>query len=92
MLAKPRKKLASLVAVVALAAVGAGCGSNPPCETDLSQVDKARSEAKAAEMKLEEAQSQKAQLERQIADEKARHGELEAKKAELEAKIEELGR
>ena len=40
---------------------------------------------------LEEAEAQKAQLERQIQQEKARKQELEARKAELMAQIEELG-
>jgi hypothetical protein len=90
MLAKPLRKLAPVVAIAVLVAVGAGCSSNPPCETDLSAVDGARSAAEAADMKLDEAKAQKDRLEQQIADEKARQEELEARKAELEAEIAEL--
>ena len=58
----------SALAVVAasLAAFVLGCGSNPPCEIDISAVDAARSDAKAAEAALDEAESQKAQLQQQI--------------------------
>jgi septal ring factor EnvC (AmiA/AmiB activator) len=90
MSAFPRKT--ALIAVAAsLSAFAMGCGSNPPCEIDISAVDSARSEAKAADAALEEAESQKAQLERQIQQEKARKAELEARKRELMAQIEELG-
>jgi len=91
MLANPLRKLAPAVALAVLVAVGAGCGSNPPCDTDIAAVDAARSAAATAEDKLEDAKSQKTQLENQISAETDRKAELEAKKAELEAKIAELG-
>ena len=84
------KKTALLGAVALLTAVSVGCSSNPPCETDLSAVDAARSDAGSAESRLEEATRQKSQLERQLADETARKAELEAKIAELNAQIAEL--
>jgi septal ring factor EnvC (AmiA/AmiB activator) len=86
-----RLRESALAAVAAsLAAFATGCGSNPPCEIDISAVDAARSEAKAAETALEEAESQKAQLQRQIDKENARKQELENRKRELLAAIEEL--
>jgi hypothetical protein len=91
MSANSRKKALSLAAVAAFALVGAGCGSNPPCEVDIATVDAARSAATTSEMKLEEAQRKQAELERQVEAEAARQAELVKRKAELEAKIAELG-
>jgi septal ring factor EnvC (AmiA/AmiB activator) len=79
-----------LATVALLAAAGAGCGSNPPCETDISAVDAARTEAQSAESRLEEARRQKAQLEQQLATEQSRKAELERKLAELKAEIAKL--
>ncbi|MEZ5063917.1 MAG: hypothetical protein R3B81_04240 [bacterium] len=90
MSANPLKCVAGVATGALLMLAATGCGSNPPCETDLAAVDAARSAAKAAEMQLEDAKSQKAQLEQQIAAERARSGELEKQKAELEAQIREL--
>ena len=84
------KESALAAAAASLAVFAFGCGSNPPCEIDISTVDAARSEAKAAETSLEEAESQKAQLERQIDEEKARQKKLENRKQELLAQIAEL--
>ncbi|MGH2570125.1 MAG: hypothetical protein ACRDGR_02790 [bacterium] len=89
--AVPSKKIAAAALVGALVAIVTGCGSNPPCEIDISAVDAARSQAKAAESAIEEAESQKAQLERQIQEEQVRKQELEARKQELQAQLEALG-
>lgn len=91
MSAKPLKSIAVLALVACAAMWSAGCSSNPPCETDLAAVDAARSAAKAADAKMLEAESQKEQLERQLAAEQLRRTELERQKAELEALIAELG-
>jgi uncharacterized protein HemX len=91
MSAKPLKSIAMLALAAGVAVWSAGCSSNPPCETDLAAVDAARSSAKAADAKMQEAKSQKDQLERQLAAEKARKAELEKQKAELEKQIAELG-
>jgi uncharacterized protein YdaU (DUF1376 family) len=91
MSAKSRWKAASFLVSAAFAIAGAGCGSNPPCQTDIATVDAARSAAKSAEAKLEEAKQHQADLQRQIQAEQARQKDLEQRKAELEAKISELG-
>lgn len=91
MSAKPLKSVAVLTMATCVALWSAGCSSNPPCETDLAGVDAARSTAKAADAKMQEAKSQQEQLERQLAAEKARTAELERQKAELEQQIAELG-
>jgi len=91
MSAKPLKSIAMLTLAACVVVWSAGCSSNPPCETDLAGVDAARSSAKAADAKMQEANSQKEQLERQLAAEKARTAELEKQKAELEQQIAELG-
>jgi hypothetical protein len=87
MSAKPLKKAAALLAATACLLVGAGCGSNPPCDTDLAAVDAARSTAKAADAKLEEAKRQQSDLQKQLDAEKKRKADLEARKAELEKQI-----
>ena len=92
MSAKSRWKAASLfLAGAAFVVASAGCGSNPPCQTDIATVDSARTAAKAAEQKLEQAKQRKADLEQQIEAEKARQQDLEKRKAELETKISDLG-
>jgi len=91
MSAVPVKKTALTVGAALVAAFGVGCGSNPPCEIDISTVDSARSSAKSAEAKLEDAEAQKAQLEKQIQEENARQSELENRKRKLMAQIDELG-
>ena len=80
------------VAAIALVALSAGCGSAPPCETDLTVVDAARVEAQAAEQKLAAAEREKQQLQEALAAEQARKAELERRQAELEAKISELSK
>jgi len=57
-----RKGLAAL-AIAALATVGTGCSSNPPCETDIAAVEAARQAAEAAEAKYQAAQREKQQRE-----------------------------
>jgi sRNA-binding protein len=91
MSASPLKKLTLLSVGAALLGAGLGCGSNPPCDTDISAVDAARSRAQKAQARLEEAKAQKEQLQRELAEAKARREKLEKRKAELEAKIRELG-
>lgn len=91
MSANPLRKALLLLAAGAFVATAAGCGSNPPCETDLAAVDAARSRAQAAERKLEDAKGQMKELEKQIAAEKARKESLAEKKDELKEKIKELG-
>ena len=90
MSAKPLRVAFLMLAAGVLAVTAIGCGSNPPCETDLSAVDAARSQAGSAEQALEDAQSQKAQLEQQVADEAARKEELEQRKQDLMDQIKEL--
>ena len=85
------KKAAWLVALVAFALAAAGCGSNPPCQTDIATVDAARSAATASEADLEEAQRRQAELARQADEELARQQELVRRKVELQAQIDELG-
>jgi septal ring factor EnvC (AmiA/AmiB activator) len=85
----------TLVAAATLGAIaifGAGCGSNPPCETNLAAVDAARKSAADAETRLAQLKQQKQQLEQQIVQEKSRQDELAKQKAELEAKIAELSK
>ena len=81
--------IAGFAAVVVL---GAGCSSNPPCETNIAAVDTARQAAAAAEAKLADAERQKQVLQEQLEAETARKAELAARKAELEAKIAELSK
>ncbi|GJM43666.1 MAG: hypothetical protein DHS20C21_05080 [Gemmatimonadota bacterium] len=90
MSAKPLRRIGLLLAASTFALTSAGCGSNPPCETDLAAVDAARGAAKTAESKLTAAKTQQADLQTQIDAEKAKQAELAARKAELEAKIAEL--
>ena len=80
------------VAAVVLVTMSAGCGSAPPCETDLTAVDAARLEAQAAEQKLATAEREKKQLQEALAAEQARKAELEQRAAELEARISELSK
>ena len=91
MSAKPLRKVPLLLAAGVFVVAAAGCGSNPPCETDLAAVDAARSRAQAADKKLEDAKAQKTELEQQVAAEKARMESLTEKKDELQTKIKELG-
>jgi uncharacterized protein YlxW (UPF0749 family) len=88
---KTRSKVILSVATVLFGLAGAGCGSNPPCQTDIAAVDAARGAAQTAEAKLEEAKRRQADLQNQIQAEQARQQELKQRKAELEAKIAELG-
>ena len=90
MSAKPLRVAFLMLAAGALAVTAVGCGSNPPCETDLSAVDAARSQAGAAEQQLENVQSQKTQLEQQVADEAAKKDQLEERKQDLLDQIKEL--
>jgi hypothetical protein len=91
MSAIPWKKVTPLLTAASFVVLSAGCGSKPPCDTDISAVDAARSDAESADRALEDARAQKDRLEKQVAAEKARTSELEREKAELTAKIEELG-
>jgi len=81
-----------VVALFVAAILGSGCGSNPPCETDLAAVDAARKSAADAQARLDDLKRQKEQLEAQLAQEKTRNEELAKRKAELEAKIAELSK
>jgi hypothetical protein len=91
MSAKPLRRALLLLAAGVFVAAAAGCGSNPPCETDLAAVDAARSQAQAAEKKLQDAKDQKKELEQKIAAEKARKESLAKQKDDLQKKIKELG-
>lgn len=91
MSAKPLRRAMLLLAAGVFLAAAAGCGSNPPCETDLAAVDAARSQAQAAQKKLKDAKAQKTELEKKIAAEEARKESLAQKKDELQKKIKELG-
>jgi hypothetical protein len=83
MLARSPKWIAIVAAAGGVAT--AGCGStNPPCPTDLAEVEAARKEAQSAEQRVAELNSRKEQLESQIAAEDARRAELERRKAELQ--------
>ena len=85
-----RLKWVVVPAVIGCLAV-AGCGStNPPCVTDLNDVDAARTTAQSAEAKLAALKQQRADLEKRIAGEEGRRAELEQRKKELEEKIAEL--
>ncbi|MFN8177427.1 MAG: hypothetical protein U0167_05845 [bacterium] len=86
------KAIVVAAAALGMAMLGTGCGSNPPCETDLAAVDAARKAAADAEARLEDLKKQKQELEQQLAQEKSRSDELARKKAELEAKIAELSK
>lgn len=88
MTGKLSKWMALLVAAGCVSA--AGCGSNPPCVTDISDVEAARTEAQSAEARLDALRQEKGRLEKEIAAEEGRRTELERRKAELEAKIAEL--
>jgi hypothetical protein len=88
---RPLRKALLLLGAGVFVAAAAGCGSNPPCETDLAAVDAARSRAQAADQKLEDAKAQLKELEQQVAAEEARKASLAEKKQELKEKIEELG-
>jgi outer membrane murein-binding lipoprotein Lpp len=86
-----RSKWTAVLAMIGCLAV-AGCGStNPPCDTDLAEVDAARSAAQSTESQLAALQKERDALEAQIAKEEQRRAELEQRKKELEAKIAELG-
>jgi len=90
MLARPSKRIA-LILGAGGALFLAGCGgAPPPCTTDLTQVDAARSAAQSADAELQKARDQKARLEAQIADEQRRSTQLESRKADLEKRIAEL--
>ena len=90
MSAKPLKVMLLMLTAGVLAVTAVGCGSNPPCETDLSAVDAARSLAGDAETQLDDAQDQKTTLEKQVADEAAKKADLEKRKQDLMTQIEEL--
>jgi outer membrane PBP1 activator LpoA protein len=65
----------ALLLAIAFAGIAAGCGSNPPCKVTPAQVDSARAHAKATEARLDMAQDEKENLQRQL-------DELRAKAAE----------
>jgi hypothetical protein len=87
-----RGLVAGAAALATVAAFGAGCSSNPPCETDLAAVEAARKSAADAEARLAELERQKRELEEQLAAENVRRADLERRKAELEAKIAEMSK
>jgi hypothetical protein len=80
----------AVTAAAVLAAATSGCGSIPPCETDIAAVEAARGVAAAAEAKVAEAEKTKLELEEELAAEEARRAELEGRKADLEARLQEL--
>ena len=87
------KSLVVAAALLALAAVAAGCGgANPPCQTDIAAVDTARKSAMDADAQRADLERQRAQAQQEIAAEEARQSELAQHKAELEAKLAETAK
>ncbi len=90
---RPARAAALLGRVAALVgfvpAVLAGCGPNPPCAVDPSDVDAARAASKAADARLDVLNAERDRLEDELEEAEARRAQLEV---EQEQKREELKR
>ncbi|MDP6461102.1 MAG: hypothetical protein QF819_00580 [Gemmatimonadota bacterium] len=79
-----------LALIVGTMPVLIGCGSNPPCETDISAVDAAASQAANAQSRLDELNAQRTDLEGRVVAEKKKARSLAEQKAMIETELKKL--
>jgi peptidoglycan hydrolase CwlO-like protein len=78
------------VALGVLIAFILGCGPKPPCPVPMSEVKSAQDQTAAAEDALSKVQTEKAGLEKDLAQKQASLDSLKGKPAELEKKLDNL--
>ena len=84
-----RGALAVAVGLVAIAGL-AGCASNPPCTTPVSEVQAAQEQARSKERELQQARTDRQRLEAEVREKEARLAALQSEPEELRDRIETL--